>query len=608
MNIPKFSRGEILSADKLNKLSAAVEFVEKLAKSALIKDVNGGDFSRSPNGTTLSFPTVRPFDELAPAPAKEAPPVTRRRLFGWSVGETPAAEAQGDAPASWTVSVSSGLALVRPIQLEAAASIAGVALAEASAAEFKASVKLPRLAYKFNAETTGSEFAVLTDAQVSKDKSVSTEVDQKLQISVAEYELKKSGSVSAVTALQNGTAETDAQITLPAQTSTSEYATGVILKLQQTGLVKATPNNGEPWEYNLVAYEKDGVPSSISVTKSAVTLPAQTVTAKVKTQSVSVGASASVPTGYTLEKTGASTTQEVSVKAAATLPVLDLQTEIVPALLTGGSVEAEETGETRELPVVLGETKLGGAIDAASDAQLSAAVPEIAAGVVSSSADSRLHWVAGAEFTLSPGAQGILIWLVMDYAAGVPVFSWEEEEIPAEDFEAAGTLVPDAPQDFRLDVRAVAVQAGGEDQGEGEAGEGASSASSSSSAKSTVFAVGAAARLGRGHAGGTEGTETGSGAAGASFACRVPMAAVWAKDSGGVEVEELSHGVVTFSPRLKITLNGAAAGNTETAPEAAAASAGVMRLSAAQDLALATAENSLYDLEAEDLMLTTDEG
>ena len=606
MNIPKFSRGEILSADKLNKLSAAVEFVEKLAKSALIKDVNGGDFSRSPNGTTLSFPTVRPFDELAPAPAKEAPPVTRRRLFGWSVGETPAAEAQGDAPASWTVSVSSGLALVRPIQLEAAASVAGVALAEASAAELKASVKIPKLAYKFNAETTGSEFAVLTDAQVSKDKSVSTEVDQKLQISVAEYKLKKSGSVSAVTALQNGTAETDAQITLPAQTSTSEFATGVILKLQQTGLVKATPNNGDPWEYNLVAYEKDGVPSSVSVTKSAVTLPAQTVTAKVKTQSVSVGASASVPTGYTLEKTGASTTQEVSVKAAATLPVLELQTEIVPALLTGGSVEAEETGETRELPVVLGETKLGGAIDAASDAQLSAAVPEIAAGVVSSSADSRLHWVEGAEFTLSPGAQGILIWLVMDYAAGVPVFSWEEEEIPAEDFEAAGTLVPDAPQDFRLDVRAVAVQTGGEDQGEGEAGEGASSASSSSP-KSTVFAVGAAARLGRGHAGGTEGTETGSGAAGASFACRVPMAAVWAKDSGGVEVEELSHGVVTFTPRLKITLNGAA-GNTETAPEAAAASAGVMRLSAAQELALATAENSLYDLEAEDLKLTTDEG
>lgn len=603
MSVPKFSRGEILSADKLNRLAAAVEAVEKLAKSAIIQDVAGGTFSRSAAGTTLSFPVVHPFTEIQEPALKEAPPLTRRRLFGWSVGETPAAEAQGDAPASWTVSVSSGLALVRPIQLEAAASIAGVALAEASAAEFKASVKLPRLAYKFNAETTGSEFAVLTDAQVSKDKSVTTEVDQKLQISVAEYELKKSGSVSAVTALQNGTAETDAQITLPAQTSTSEFATGAVLTLMDAGTLSATPNNGQAWTKQLVEY---GAGNKVTLTKSAVTLPAQTVTAKVKTQSVSVGASASVPTGYTLEKTGASTTQEVSVKAAATLPVLDLQTEIVPALLTGGSVEAEETGETRELPVVLGETKLGGAIDAASDAQLSAAVPEIAAGVVSSSADSRLHWVAGAEFTLSPGAQGILIWLVMDYAAGVPAFSWEEEEIPAEDFEAAGTLVPDAPQDFRLDVRAVAVQTGGEDQGEGEAGEGASSASSSSP-KSTVFAVGAAARLGRGHAGGTEGTETGSGAAGASFACRVPMAAVWAKDSGGVEVEELSHGVVTFTPRLKITLNGAA-GNTETAPEAAAASAGALRLSAAQDLALATAENSLYDLEAEDLKLTTDEG
>lgn len=593
MSVPKFSRGEILSADKLNRLAAAVEAVEKLAKSAIIQDVAGGTFSRSAAGTTLSFPVVHPFAEIQEPALKEAPPVTARRLFGWKVGET-----QGSEETSWTVSVSSGLALVRPIQLEAAASIAGVALAEASAAEFKASVKLPRLAYKFNAETTGSEFAVLTDAQVSKDKSVSTEVDQKLQISVAEYELKKSGSVSAVTALQNGTAETDAQITLPARTSTSEYATGALLTLKSAGTLSATPNNGEAWTKELVEY---GAGNKVTLTKSAVTLPAQTVTAKVKTQSVSVGASASVPTGYTLEKTGASTTQEVSVKAAATLPVLDLQTEIVPALLTGGSVEAEETGETRELPVVLGETKLGGAIDAASDAQLSAAVPEIAAGVVSSSADSRLHWVAGAEFTLSPGAQGILIWLVMDYAAGVPAFSWEEEEIPAEDFEAAGTLVPDAPQDFRLDVRAVAVQAGGEDQGEGEAGEGASSASSSSP-KSTVFAVGAAARLGRGHAGGTEGTETGSGAAGASFACRVPMAAVWAKDSGGVEVEELSHGVVTFTPRLKITLNGAAAGNTETAPEAAAAS--VMRLSAAQDLALATAENSLYDLEAEDLKLT----
>lgn len=58
ISIPKFHPNEVLSAEKLNQLSAAIEQVQRIAEEARITDVCGGTFVRSSTGTTITIPTI----------------------------------------------------------------------------------------------------------------------------------------------------------------------------------------------------------------------------------------------------------------------------------------------------------------------------------------------------------------------------------------------------------------------------------------------------------------------------------------------------------------------------------------------------------------------
>lgn len=60
MNIPSFSKGEVLTASKLNELAQAVKAIDEKSTSALITDVEGGEFSRSSFGTVLTIPQITP--------------------------------------------------------------------------------------------------------------------------------------------------------------------------------------------------------------------------------------------------------------------------------------------------------------------------------------------------------------------------------------------------------------------------------------------------------------------------------------------------------------------------------------------------------------------
>lgn len=63
MIIPSFSKGEVLSASKLNDLARAVKEIDAKATSAMITDVEGGEFSRSAFGTVLTIPQITPGGE-----------------------------------------------------------------------------------------------------------------------------------------------------------------------------------------------------------------------------------------------------------------------------------------------------------------------------------------------------------------------------------------------------------------------------------------------------------------------------------------------------------------------------------------------------------------
>lgn len=56
----KFSRGETLTASKLNALVDAVNEIDKKATAATITDVEGGEYERSQFGTKLTIPQITP--------------------------------------------------------------------------------------------------------------------------------------------------------------------------------------------------------------------------------------------------------------------------------------------------------------------------------------------------------------------------------------------------------------------------------------------------------------------------------------------------------------------------------------------------------------------
>lgn len=49
-----------MTASKLNELAQAVKAIDEKATSALITDVEGGEFSRSSFGTVLMIPQITP--------------------------------------------------------------------------------------------------------------------------------------------------------------------------------------------------------------------------------------------------------------------------------------------------------------------------------------------------------------------------------------------------------------------------------------------------------------------------------------------------------------------------------------------------------------------
>ena len=59
-NIPTFSAGERLTADKLNRLAAALRELQREAAASRITAVNGGTFSRGAGGTTLDVRRAAP--------------------------------------------------------------------------------------------------------------------------------------------------------------------------------------------------------------------------------------------------------------------------------------------------------------------------------------------------------------------------------------------------------------------------------------------------------------------------------------------------------------------------------------------------------------------
>lgn len=60
MRSPSFRKGEVLTATKLNELAEAVKAIDEKATSALITDVEGGEFERDSFGTVLTIPQTAP--------------------------------------------------------------------------------------------------------------------------------------------------------------------------------------------------------------------------------------------------------------------------------------------------------------------------------------------------------------------------------------------------------------------------------------------------------------------------------------------------------------------------------------------------------------------
>lgn len=547
-NLPsKFSSGETLTAAKLNALVDWMRDVARLLPGLQVNTGRGLIYSRSSAGTTVSLAHGYIQGSDSGDETAETPAAQPRRLFAWS------AETGGDEEKpTWTVSVTDGLAIVRPNQACAPEMrVAGVILGVGAGT---VEVGVAKTELSFAPETIASEFSLVATAKLEDDESAETgSVTELISVNVPGYKLTSNGTASVVTGISTGESSRTVSFTVPANQSTSEFALGATLTLKDE-LLSATPAGKQAWDRQLVIASAE---NKVTLTKSKVSMPQQTGTVSVPTASVS--GTATVPTSYTLTPTGTASSTEVSV----TIPIAGAQkltTEItkIGGWLTGGSVRSKKLNETELMTLDFSDAKIGTA-KLAGDDELSEIAPT-SRDVQISREESTLHWVKGASFDLTPADAGTLISLVAVMNGGQLVFSWEKRKLPAND-GSTEIVSGDDPQELKLRAEAAVIARENSE---------------------TLFGV-------------VSGLE-GAWDFGANWRVRIPMAVVFKSDEGnGAYVEPLTWGCVEIKPRLRVTLNGG--GEASETANATPAS-----LSDAQVDALATAATSAYDLEAKDFI------
>ena len=553
-NLPsKFSSGETLTAAKLNAMIDWMRDVARLLPGLQVNTGRGLVYSRSSAGTTVSLAHGYIQGSDSGDETAEAPAAQPRRLFAWS------AETGGDEEKpTWTVSVTDGLAIVRPNQACAPEMrVAGVILGVGAGT---VEVGVAKTELSFAPETIASEFSLVATAKLEDDESTETgSVTELISVNVPGYKLTSNGTASVVTGISTGESSRTVSFTVPANQSTSEFAIGATFT-PATLELSADPVGKAHWDHVLVVHEPDhNLTSTVTLNTSKVSMPQQTGTATVSVPTASVSGTATVPTSYTLTPTGTASSTEVSV----TIPIAGAQkltTEItkIGGWLTGGSVRSKKLDETELMTLDFSDAKIGTA-KLAGDDELSEIAPT-SRDVQISREESTLHWVKGASFDLTPADAGTLISLVAVMNGGQLVFSWEKRKLPANDGNTE-IVSGDDPQELKLRVEAAVIARENSE---------------------TLFGV-------------VSGLE-GAWDFGANWRVCVPMAVVFKSDEGnGAYVEPLTWGCVEIKPRLRVTLNGG--GEASETANATPAS-----LSDAQVDALATAATSAYDLEAKDFI------
>lgn len=522
MTVPRFDKGETLSADKLNALAEAVREAHALATSALIRDTSGGlTFERSSAGTTLSavpIPSRRAGDD-SDSSAAGTTQGNYRRLFRWSSDGTEQTDALGNTSLVFTVEVSSGLAFLRPHQVKGTTA-GGVGLYFQTTTETLTgfTAKLPKKVYSAELiENQCEGVSVITDlvAAAETDSEGVASVAAKITVPVPRYKLTRTGTQSVATSISTGTGSTTKRISfdLPAQTLTSgtEFLTGVTLSLASKTL-SANPVGQDAWTHTLVLFSgSKAVPTAAKVRVSSA---AKTLSTNVDIPTTTVSANfTDIPTGYTMtETTSENVEKEVSFRVAKSTATISVPTGVRISEETDGTEDLEIVGNGAiEIPD-FGRMNDGDASDF-----LSGEIPD-----AESAEPAQLYHVAGATFSYD--GKNKLVWLnVVVSAGGTPQFYWSQSEVPS--LSADGTeIATDEPQVLKAAVASAFQLIEGSNGG---------------------FRFGVAA-------GTRDAWEAGN------WRASVPMAVIWAGDEGP-EVEALTHGCVEFKPRVKIEIgNGGA--------------------------------------------------
>lgn len=520
--IPRFDKGETLSADKLNALADAVREAHELATSALIRDTSGGlTFERSSAGTTLSAVPIpsRRASEDSDSSVAGTTQGNYRRLFKWSSDGEEQTDADGNTSLVFKVEVSSGLAYLRPHQVKGSTA-GGVGLYFQTTTETLTgfTAKLPKKVYSAELIANQCEgVSVITDlvAAEETDSEGVASVAAKITVPVPRYKLTQTGTRSVATSISTGTGSTTKKISfdLPAQTLTSgtEFLTGVTLSLASATL-SANPVGQDAWTKTLVLFAgSKAVPTAAKVSVSSA---AKTLSTNIDVPTTTVSANfADVPTGYTMTETSSENVEkEVSFRVAKSTALISVPSGVRITEETDGTEELEIVGNgSIEIP------SFGRMNDGDAGAFLSGEIPD-----AESAEPAKLYHVAGASFSYD--GKNKLVWLnVVVSAGGTPSFYWSTSEVP--ELSADGTeIATDEPQVLKAAVASAFELIDGTNGG---------------------FRFGVAA-------GTRDAWEAGN------WRGSIPMAVIWAGDDGP-EVEALTYGCVEFKPRLKLEISNGGA-------------------------------------------------
>lgn len=518
MPLPKFAKGQTLTADDLNALAAEIDAVRKIAESATLRDVSGATFSRDAAGTTLSVPlTVRRCD--ADEKPDDGDGGSVRRLFRWSSNKRETTESAGDLAApTHDIEVSSGLVLLRPHQLSGAGAGATALDLHPQRVKFSdISASIRKKTFRAQPKLSSCEgIEVIRSLTTSTEGAGVAEITTPVTVPVPSYRLQSAASAEVVTGWRSSTSPQDAQVTIPPLTSSTEFMTdgSVLLNLRMETL-SATPNNGPSWTRTLVI--ANGTSASFEPRLAPVTLPETRTTARVNVPAYSF-TTTYLPTGWRLEPTS---TENVTRDATFRIGV---EKFTMPAPWEGVDIIEEDADGTELVSLTTPDAEGG------MEASLAGRVPDgdaaaLLSGRVPDDAEeppATLHRVPGADFSFT--GKELLICLNVAVSSGEAQFFWTEHEIPAEDAAAEELTDDDVPQ--RATARILGVL---EEKPSG------------------AIAFGVAAGAGDAFDGM------------ANWRARVPMAAVWKGEDGAPEIEPLTHGCVEISPRLRLCIRGGGA-------------------------------------------------